>query len=102
MHLRVILGVFVLSLACAKSGPTSPPAPEDSSNAAEPAAGAGPSCTVSAECPGAARVRCSGAGEGRCGGEDGVGCRFVPVSGPPQVRCCDGSDSCSFTELPRE
>ncbi|MDC0673954.1 hypothetical protein [Nannocystis radixulma] len=102
MHLvsRLIVGVILFSLACAKSSPTSPPVPEDSSNAIAPAAGGGDSCTASADCPGAERVRCAGAGEGRCGSEDGVGCRFVPASGPPQVRCCDGSDSCTFTALP--
>jgi len=110
VHLRVIVGVIAFSLACARSSPTSPPVPEDSSSAADAAAGAGAgsnaagpatsACTASAECPGAADVRCSGVGEGRCGSEDGVGCRFVPASGPPQVRCCDGSDRCTFTALP--
>lgn len=93
-----LAGFALLLVACAGSGPPPQPVPEDSLRAAAPEDPGG-SCSASAECPGAAPVRCTGKGEGRCRGEDGVGCRFEPLTGPPQTRCCDGSDSCTFTPL---
>ncbi|MFZ6183492.1 hypothetical protein [Nannocystis pusilla] len=99
-----LAGFALVLAACTGSARPPQPVPEDSSPAAAPAAvgpaDAGGSCSASAACPGAAPARCAGRGEGRCRSEDGVGCRFEPKSGPPQVRCCDGSETCTFTPLP--